>query len=82
MLEAYDGFNTSIRSLSRIESNVSALRTCFREALSNPNLSLYQKEKLSNALRQIYGSSDSIEVHEGKLEKLYDRFRRWIKHKA
>jgi hypothetical protein len=80
-LDEFEGFDTNIRTLSTIEASVSALALQFRRTLKDPNISLNRKEKLSNAIRQIYGSSDSIEVHESKLQDLYDRFKRWMKRK-
>jgi hypothetical protein len=80
--DLFEGFDTQTRTLSKIEANVSALNLHFRKALLDPSIGLHQKEKLSHALRQIYGSSDSIEVHESNLQDLYYKLKRWMKRKT
>ena len=72
----------TIRSVSAIEANVASLALQFRKKLKDPTISIEQKEKLSIAIRQIYGSEKSIEERENKLKALLHKFNRWRNRKG
>lgn len=72
--------NTEIRTLSTIENDILILGQRFRKILSDPSVTIEKKLQISMVMKSIYGSSDSIQVKQGRLQTLWNQFRQWKTH--